>query len=264
VTTRSSRRTSRVLLLITFLFGPVFEQQSYAQVPAGGASPSNRWEWVVAAYLGGAHTHDSKLIVNQPGRGTNLTFDRVGFQGNSFDGPLYYGIRAGIFTRPVPALGFEAEFIHLKVFTNPEQRVSVSGTHLGTPIAREQTLGETVQRYSISHGVNLLLFNIAARHRIRVDSQSGRSRFILTSRFGVGPTLPHTESSVDGLRQEQYEVGAVAVQLGGGAEARLKSGLYMLGEYKFTRTRQRGEISSGEAESLLRTHHGVFGLSYHF
>jgi hypothetical protein len=140
----------------------------------------------------------------------------------------------------------------------------VSGTHLGSPIDREQALGETVQRYSISHGVNLLLFNVAARHRIKTDLQSGRSRFILTSRFGVGPTLPHTESSIDGFRQEQYEVGSVAFQLGGGAEARLKAGLYLLGEYKFTRTRQRGEISSGEAESLLRTHHGVFGLSYHF
>lgn len=35
-------------------------------------------------------------------------------------------------------------------------------------------------------------------------------------------------------------------------------------EYKFTRTQQRGCVAVGEAESLLRAHHEVFGLSYHF
>ncbi len=37
-----------------------------------------------------------------------------------------------------------------------------------------------------------------------------------------------------------------------------------LGDYMFTRTQQRGRVAVGEAESLLRAHHGVFGLSYHF
>lgn len=54
------------------------------------------------------------------------------------------------------------------------------------------------------------------------------------------------------------------MQAAGRAEVRLVGGLYALGEYKFTRTRQRGRVAGGEAESLLRTHHGVFGLSYHF
>jgi hypothetical protein len=38
----------------------------------------------------------------------------------------------------------------------------------------------------------------------------------------------------------------------------------VLGEYKFTRTRQEGKVSMGTAESLLRTHHGVFGVGYYF
>ena len=263
--TRLARRAcTPVLILTAFLFGSAAARQAAAQVPAGDASGPNRWEWVIAAYLGSAHTHDSRLVVSQPGLGTHVTFDRVSFRGNSFDGPLYYGVRAGFFTRRVPALGFETEFIHLKVFSSPEQSVSASGTHLGSPIDREQALGDIVQRYSISHGVNLLLFNVAGRYRIKGDSQGRHSRFILSSRFGVGPTLPHTESSVDGFQQEQYELGGIAFQLGGGAEARLKAGLYVLGEYKFTRTRQRGKVFSGEAESLLRSQHGVFGLSYHF
>jgi opacity protein-like surface antigen len=86
----------------------------------------------------------------------------------------------------------------------------------------------------------------------------------LTGRVGAGSTLPHTESTVDGRQQEQYEVGRLAWQVAGGAELDLWKGLYILGEYKFTRTRQHGKISSGTAESLLRRHHVVFGLSYHF
>lgn len=48
------------------------------------------------------------------------------------------------------------------------------------------------------------------------------------------------------------------------AEFKLRSRLYAFGEYKFTRSNQRGKVSAGNAETLLRTHHGVFGLSYHF
>jgi hypothetical protein len=77
-------------------------------------------------------------------------------------------------------------------------------------------------------------------------------------------TLPHTESTIDEHPQEQFEVGRLAFQLGSGAKLRLKGGLYAIGEYKFTRTRQRGSVFMGEAESLLRSQHGIVGLSYHF
>lgn len=50
----------------------------------------------------------------------------------------------------------------------------------------------------------------------------------------------------------------------GGAEFNLWRGLHLLGEYNFMRTKQRGKVASGAPESLLRTHHGVLGLSYHF
>ena len=231
------------------------------QSPAG---EEGRGGWVVAAYVGGARTAASRLRVSQPSLGNDLSFEGVRFASRSFDPPLYYGFRGGYFSGRAPSLGVEAEFIHLKVYSDPQQRVRAAGTRRGATFARELPLGEIVQQYSISHGVNLLLFNVAARHQAGRDADSPKGRLILTARAGLGPTLPHTESSVDGQRQEQYEVGRLAWQAAGGAELRLWRGAYALGEYKFTRTRQRGEIFSGTAESLLRTHHGVFGLSYHF
>jgi len=134
----------------------------------------------------------------------------------------------------------------------------------GVTINRELPLGEIVQQYSISHGVNLLLFNVAARYGVGRAPTSPPGRLIFTCRAGVGPSLPHTESNIEGRQQQQYEVGRPAWQVAGGVELKLWRGLYALGEYKFTRTRQEGKIASGSAESLLRTRHGVFGLSYYF
>ena len=270
---RSSRCGFRtVLVIIAFLFCAPLGRHALAQVSGGEWRPSEsgptpgetRREFVVSYYLGSARTSASSLTVSQPGIATQIRFERVRYRGKSFDGPLYYGIRGGMFTGRFPALGFEAELVHLKVFTEPTQRVSAGGTHLGQPVNGQLPLGEIVQRFSISHGVNLLLVNVVGRYRIKADPQGRRSRFILEARFGAGPTLPHTESTIDGQPQEQFEVGRFAFQLGSGAKVRLKRTLYALIEYKFTRTRQRGRVFMGEAETLLRSQHGIIGLSYHF
>jgi hypothetical protein len=115
----------------------------------------------MAAYLGSAHTLASPVAISQPTLMTSLIFEGVRFEGRSFDPPLYYGGRGGYFMQSRPFLGIEAEFIHLKVFSNPAQQAHVTGVHKGTPVDSELPLGEIVQRYSISHGVNLVLFNIA-------------------------------------------------------------------------------------------------------
>ena len=270
ISSRCGFRT--VLVMIAFLCCAPFGRTALAQVSGAEGRPSessfaprdSRREFTISYYLGSARTYSSALTVSQPALATHIRFERVRYRGKSFDGPLYYGIRAGMFSGRFPALGFEAEFVHLKVFTEPDQLVSASGTHLGEPLDRDLPLGEIVQRFSISHGVNLLMFNVVGRYRIGADKHDRRSRFILAARFGAGPTLPHTESAIDNQRQEQFEVGHLAIQLGGGAELRLKGGLYAIADYKFTRTRQKGSVFMGEAESLLRSQHGTFGLSYHF
>ncbi|GBC82965.1 hypothetical protein HRbin10_02103 [bacterium HR10] len=221
-----------------------------------------RSRWVIALYLGGAHTTPSRLRIRQPTLKTELTFDEVRFQGRSFDPPLYYGVRGGYF--PLRFLGFEAEFVHMKVYADPQQRVRVAGLYRGARLERELTLAEIVQRYAISHGANLLLLNIVARAPLGQRADARRSPAVVTTRFGLGPTIPHTESTIEGHAQEQYEWGRLAWQWAVGGEVHLWRGLYVLGEYKFTRTRQRGAIFTGHAEALLRSHHGVFGLSYHF
>jgi hypothetical protein len=243
----------RAALIIAVVPGIITTQATPAK---GQSSDGNRWEWTVSAYLGAAHTQPSKLTITQPALGTRVRLDEISFEGQSFDGPVYYGYRAGVFPKPLPHLGFEAEFIHLKVFADAAKTVRATGEVKGTPIDRQLPMRDVVQEYSISHGVNLLLFNAVGRRRF--------GRLILAGRFGLGPTIPHTESTFEGIHQEQYEVGRLGWQLAGGGELRLGGPIYLLGEYKFTRTRQRGKVVAGHAESLLRSHHGVFGLSFHF
>jgi hypothetical protein len=226
--------------------------------------PDDTGGWVVTAYIGGAHTSSSTLTVLQPSLGNSLAFENVRLESRSLDPPLYYGLRSSYFFPRAPHFGVEAEFIHLKVFSNPQQRVRVAGVRGRVTINRELALGEIVQQYSISHGVNLLLFNGALRYVVSSNNDGPLGRLVLSARAGVGPTLPHTESSIEGQRQEQYEVGRIGWQADGAAEVRLWKGLFAFGEYKFTRTRQNGKVFSGTAQSLLRSHHGLVGLSYHF
>lgn len=220
--------------------------------------------FVIAVYLGAAKTASTDLRISQPNLNTDLTFENVRLRSRSFESPQYYGLRAGYFFPQAPFLGVEAEFIHLKVYSDPQQPVRVAGVRRGTTINREIALGEIVQQYSISHGANFLLFNLAARRGFWRGDNSKRNRLLLTARAGIGPTIPHTESTVEGQRQEQYELGRLGWQVAAGTELRFWRGIYALGEYKYTQTRQRGKIADGNAESFLRTHHGIFGLSYHF
>ena len=265
------RHSSRVLFLTVFFvsgrswasFGQTgnSEEMTCGAPNQPSASGTSRGEWTVAGYLGGARTGSSPLTISQPSLGNLLRFDAVHLEGRSLQGPLYYGFRGGYFLHRLK-LGLEAEFIHLKVYADTTRQVQASGIRLGAPIDRIITLRDIVEQYSISHGVNLLLFNLAGRYSI--GARNGHDRFLLAGRFGAGPSIPHTESTVDGHHQEQYEAGRLGWQLAGGVELHMWRGLYALFEYKFTRTNQRGSVYLGHANSLLRSQHGIFGFNYHF
>jgi opacity protein-like surface antigen len=254
-------------LLIRLIIVSLLIVTSYAQTQKQRKAPDasdNRFDFAVSYSLGVAHTLSSDLTISQPSLNTNLRFQDLEFRGRSFDKPLYYDIRASFFRHRKSWLGAEAEFIHLKVYSKPEQRVQAEGINQGVAINGQINLGDIVQRYSITHGVNLLLFNLAGRRVYSRNDSHPHGRLILIARAGAGFTIPHTESIINGVSQEQYERGRFAWQAAGGAEVHLWRGLFGVGEYKFTRTRQKGKVFSGEADSLLRSHHGVFGFSYHF
>jgi len=219
-------------------------------------------DWTLAAFLGAAATRSSTLHIEQPASDTSLSFSPVAYRGESFAAPVYYGYRLG---RRLPfgsRLAVEAEFIHLKVFTDPTQTVRATGVERGVAVSRTQRLGDTVERFSISHGENFVLANLVARLPLG-RGQTGE-RLQAAVRGGAGVTIPHPESTIDGESVDHYELGSFAWQLAAGLELHLARGLYALGEYKFTRVDQTVTIARGTARTVLATHHLVFGAGYRF
>lgn len=219
-------------------------------------------EWVLAIYIGAAHTQSAPLSLLQPALDTDLTFAEVFYRGHSFRPPIYYGYRLSFFPRTSAALGIEAEFIHLKVYARTERQTRAVGALRNHSVDRVMPISNVVEHFSISHGLNLLLVNAVIRRTIGLSTGSvPRVQFL--GRAGAGPTLAHPESTVDGVSHEDPEVAAVALQAAGGLEVRLSDHFTALVEYKFTRTFQHVTVDRGTARAALASHHAVFGLAWH-
>jgi hypothetical protein len=219
-------------------------------------------QWIATGYAGAAHTVNSSLTIRQPALGTAVQFSGITYRGESFQPPLYYGVRGGhLFGR---WWGVEAEFIHLKVFLNVDQPATVTGILNGTPIHSSLAVNAIVQRFSISHGVNLLLGSAVFRHQIWRAGQGRFARGYVSLRLGAGASIPHAESIIQGLTDEHYQAGSPVLQMAGSLELRIYSRLYWMGEYKFTRTHEQVSVNSGTATSLLKSNHLVTGPSIHF
>lgn len=201
---------------------------------------------IFAVYLGAAHTVSAPLSMTRPEAGLDLTLPNVTYRGESLSSPLYYGYRVTYIPGSHAWIGLEGEFTHLKVYAN----TSVP------------PLRGTVERFSMSHGLNLALANVAFRRTIRADS-GGVPSVRLTARVGAGPTIPHVESTIGGISQEGYQGGALAVQAGVGFDISLSRHLNALAEYKLTRTHERVDIGGGAARGVFLSHHAIFGLSWH-
>lgn len=191
-----------------------------------------RAEWYVQAYLGASHTFNATVSVD-PGFGRGrATYHDVPLDGHSFASPPYYGYRAGWSTGP---LGIEAELTHLKVF------------------ARPGTLGPYVERFSISHGLNLLVGSVVWRQPIA-------SRVRLAIRGGAGIAIPHGESRVTGVDQEQYEISGPALQAAAGPELLLGRHARAVVEYKISTAAPSVSVAGGAISGRYTSQQVAAGL----
>jgi hypothetical protein len=124
-------------------------------------------------------------------------------------------------------------------------------------------LANVVQRFSMSHGVNLALMNIVVREQVPLASRA-REHVYGTLRAGVGATIPDTESTVMQQSHQGYQWGRGAYQLASGLEAPVKGSFGLFAEYKFTWTHQHNAIAGGTADLTLRSHHFVGGARWMF
>lgn len=226
-------------------------------------TPSSRAEWKIQLYFGKSFTSRSDLRIKQPSRQTDLTFHDVEYHDDSFKTPLYYGLGVSYFPPGSPHLGLETEFIHAKIDSDDQQLVYTSGMRAGRPVNSELRLGEIVQGFSMSHGMNFLFFNLVGR--IGILKNRGSDRVGLYGRAGIGPMIPHSESVIEGESKAQYELHGPAFQLAAGSEIDVWKKLDLLFEYKYTFVNAKGiKIAHGSAETRLKTSHLVFGVGKKF
>lgn len=219
-------------------------------------------DWTLTAYLGASRTQETSLTLVRPGSDTHVTLSPVHYDSASFEAPPYYGYRVGWFPKST-WFGVEGEFIHLKVIADTARVTTVDGTFDGARVTGRRPMEEIIQRFSISHGMNLVLVNAVVRRGVAMSARTPTPRLVLTGRFGAGASIPHPESTVNGMTFESYEWGAFSMQGGAGIELRLGGRAYLTGEYKLSRTVQDVTIPGGSVRTPLVTHHLVGGLVTH-
>ena len=225
-------------------------------VLVGSVRPASA-DWTFGAFLGGARTHSSSLTLHLPAESTVLTLSPVSYDGESFELPLYYGYRVAYFPKS-RWVGIEGELIHLKVVADTSRPTRVVETRAGVTVAETLPLSSVIDRFAISHGVNLLLVNAVVRRSI-----AAAPRWTVVGRMGAGASVPHPESTIGGLSYEAHEWGAMSLQGAVGIEMRARARVSVTGEYKLTRSVQDVAIAAGRAETPLVTHHFTVGLSFH-
>jgi opacity protein-like surface antigen len=221
-------------------------------VIAGVPRPAQA-QWYFQGYLGGNHTQSADVHIAQPSAGVDLTYTAVTFDARPFEAPQYYGYRFGHAQRN-GRLAFEFEFLHEKIYAVTDVAVQTIGHVGGVTISGAERMDARVQRYSMSHGLNFLLANLVSRQPIG----SGESSFVL--RGGLGPTLPHGESEVFGVTQEQYEWAGLGLQASAGVDLHLTGRLSGIIEYKLTYAHPTITIPNGTGDMVAVTHHLAIGL----
>ena len=175
-----------------------------------GADPAARAEFVASLFTGIALTEDDDLRLQQGG-GADLTFHNVSYQGQDFASPPYYGARLSYFLPHHPHWGFGAEFFHAKMYLNTDDTVRVTGTRAGGPVDAAERVGNTIESFSISHGLNFLMFDGIYRCLPGEPGKDFLGRFQPYVGAGIGAAIPHVESSVGGVTYEKYQWHGPAV-----------------------------------------------------
>jgi len=221
------------------------------------AAPA-RAQWYVGVNFGGNHTQPATVSIEAPSQNLSVQFHEVRFAAQPLKAPMYYGWRLGRMLGRNHRLGVEFEFIHLKVIADTSRTYvltpGAAGGSLGTSFA---PMNATVQRYAMSHGLNLALVNLVFRAPL---GPGGRGRVSLDLRGGAGPSIPHAESTVLGESRDGFEYGGLAALGGIGTDVRINGRLSLLAEYKVTIARPEITLAHGTGRTTAFTHHVTGGL----
>jgi len=190
------------------------------------ASPPVR-EVMLGGYVGAPYTYNSDVTVKKVGQ-HDLTAHDVGWDGEPFIDPLYYGARIVRWFEGGQT-GAMIDFTHSKVLARLDEQVKFSGTLGGATAPETAKLRDIFRRLEATHGHNMLTLNGLMRL-----SPLG-SRLFPYVGLGAGVSLPHSEVQMmkDPGRTYEYQYTGPVAQAVIGIELRVPRMSYFL-EYKFS------------------------------
>jgi lipid A oxidase len=223
-----------------------------------------RAEVPLSIFTGVALTQDRDIDLHQAG-GTDLTFHDVSFEGRDFETPPYYGFRALWFPTDASHWGFGGEFFHMKMYAETDDTVRITGRRDGVPLNDTETIDQTIQSFSLSHGLNYALGDVVYRWMPGRRGEDFLGHLTPYAGIGLGLAIPHVESEVNGSFHEEYQVHGPGVEGLAGVNVALTRHWGLMFEYKFTYANLDSlDIPGGSIEVTPLNHHLVTGLTFSF
>lgn len=215
-----------------------------------------RAETFASIYTGSSKTRQSDLKLSQPALGTDLAAQGVRWSADPFRPAPYYGLRVTHFADEASSWGFAVGYTHYKIYAKTDREVTVSGTSRGAPVSAVVPLNQFVQRFEISHGVNVLSLDGVYRWAGHVEPYVG---------LGAAYYLAHAESTVGGAPHETgYQPSGFGVQTFAGLRWRMTERTGLFAEARYDTGKARVDIADGRAETPLHTFHLAAGISVDF
>lgn len=236
-------------------------------VASGCSGP--RGEVALSAYGGKAWNSDADLRLKEPG-GTDLKLSGVELDAESFERPIYYGLRGTYWLPPAGAdeaaarlgtWGLMLEFTHTKANADEDQVVHQQGTRNGAPVSGSFPVRDSIESYELSHGHNLLTLN--ALHRWLPMGRRGRLQPYVGA--GAGLACPRVEALVNGVETDGYQLAGWTVQGLAGVNVDLTRSLGAFVEYKLNWADVDAELGGGGSiQQEIWTHQLLVGLTWRF
>ncbi|MEZ4416445.1 MAG: hypothetical protein R3E10_11930 [Gemmatimonadota bacterium] len=170
----------------------------------------------IHAYGGRSWTQPSDLVLSSGPRRIELR--DVAWREEPFQQPLYWGARLLLWL-PGGAWGALVDFTHAKLTATASQPVRTVVRGEGAPLDLVQPLGETIERFRMTHGYNIVTLGGLGRfgNGRRVSPYVG---------LGGGVVIPHVEALIQGAATSRYQWGGFAARatagLGIGVVGRLR------------------------------------------
>lgn len=195
-------------------------------------------EMEISLYTGVQGAPHSGVSGNDPGGVGAFDFNAA-WEGNSFEAPPYYGLRATWWRDE--NWGFGLEFNHAKVYAD-DATLAASG----------------FSRLEFTDGLNIITANAFYRW------QNG-GKWTPYIGAGIGIAVPHVDVQSAGGKTFEYQYTGPAIQLVAGVKYDLNDKWGLFGEYKGTYSTNKADLASGGTlETNILTNALNFGVSYKF